>query len=370
MNNVNNAEKIGFIGAGGIARAHAYSLNSLRYYYDNIPGIIFESVTSQTPTSRELFASKYAFKQAEDLDSFLKNKEINTVFILGPNNVHYQHLMKALEMPEVKRIYLEKPVCSSGEEETKMKELLHSVPAGIKIQVGFQYLQTSAVRQALAFCNSGILGKPVHFDLKYYHGDYLKKTYREKRKSRLTPAPDGGAMADLGSHGISLLIAFLGSDLRIIHAIQGGSFDDVPQDSDLFSSIALTDLQTRATGYMSASRISSGTGDLIKLEIYAENGTLRYDSSQSDYFEYFLEKDNQWIKKPVGSNFSPVTGFPSDHVPAGWLRALVHAHYIFLTGDDRGCFVPDLAHGLAAQRLVRETAVHLANYRDQLKRTN
>ena len=99
---------------------------------------------------------------------------------------------------------------------------------GIKIQVGFQYLFSSAVREALAFWKSGKLGKPVHFDLKYYHSDYLKKEYRDKRASRLTPAPDGGAMADLGSHAISLLIAFIGDDLHITSAIQSGSFEDVP----------------------------------------------------------------------------------------------------------------------------------------------
>ena len=96
---------------------------------------------------------------------------------------------------------------------------------GIKIQVGFQYLFSASVREALAFWKSGKLGKPIHFDVKYYHSDYLKQEYRDKRASRLTPAPDGGAMADLGSHAISLLIAFIGDDLHITSAIQAGSFE-------------------------------------------------------------------------------------------------------------------------------------------------
>ena len=48
-----------------------------------------------------------------------------------------------------------------------------------------------------------MLGNPLHFEVKYYHSDYLKQDYRDKRASRLTPAPDGGAMADLGSHAVS-----------------------------------------------------------------------------------------------------------------------------------------------------------------------
>ena len=35
-------------------------------------------------------------------------------------------------------------------------------------------------------------------------------------------------MADLGSHAMSMLVAFLGSDLKITGAVQAGYFDDVP----------------------------------------------------------------------------------------------------------------------------------------------
>jgi predicted dehydrogenase len=200
---------VGFLGAGGIAQAHAYSIEALKYYYNNVPEIILESVASARIESREKFAAKFGFKKAESVEEFAANENIEAVFILGPNKVHFEHFKLALQMPNVKYIYLEKPVCSSLEEENEMKKLLTKTDSSIKIQVGFQYLQTSSVREALNFWKSGKLGKPIHFDLKYYHGDYLQTAYREKRVTRLTPAPDGGAMADLGSHGISLLMAFL-----------------------------------------------------------------------------------------------------------------------------------------------------------------
>ncbi|HCE56384.1 MAG TPA: hypothetical protein DER09_00975 [Prolixibacteraceae bacterium] len=355
--------KVGFLGAGGIAQAHAYSMDVLKYYYPVVPEIIRESVASVRPESREKFAQKFGFAKAETVEEFTVNKNIDTVFILGPNNVHFDHFQLALQMPAVKRIYLEKPVCSSLEEEEKMKALLKSANPSIKIQVGFQYLMTSSVREALNFWKSGKLGKPIHFDLKYYHGDYLQTAYREKRVTRLTPAPDGGAMADLGSHGISLLMAFLSEDLQITSALQGGGFEGVPAGSDLFSSLSLFDPESGAVGNLAASRISSGSGDLVQLEIYAENGAIRYSSQNSEHFEYYIEGSNQWIKQMVGSNYQPVTSFPSGHVPPGWLRSMVHAHYCFFTGNDERSFVPDLKHGLAVQRIVRQTATHLTEFR-------
>jgi predicted dehydrogenase len=358
--------KIGFLGAGGIAKAHAYSLSAMKYFYEGLPEIEFHAVASAHKESRENFAGKFGFAKPVSEEEFFSEDEINAVFILGPNNTHFRHLMQALKMPSVSHIYLEKPVCSSLGEEVAMKENLASLKPGITIQVGFQYLQTASIREALLLWKSGILGKPVHFDLKYYHGDYLKPAYREKRKTRLTPAPDGGAMADLGSHGLSLLAAFFNDDLRIISATQSGQFDDVPAGSDLFSSLVLYDKQTNAVGNMSASRISSGSGDLIQLEIYAEKGSLRYSSQNQDYFEYFLEETGHWVKQFVGSSYQPLTTFPSGHLAAGWLRAMIHANYIFVTGDSRGSFVTDLRHGLAVQRLVRETADNLKLFRETI----
>lgn len=355
---------IGFLGAGGIAKAHAYSLRVLRYYYQQTPEVILQSVCSQREESRKDFAASYGFKQHQPIHEFVQNGAIDTVFILGPNKVHADHVRAVADMANVKRIYLEKPVCSSLKEEEELAALELD---GKKVQVGFQYLQTSSVREAIAFWKSGRLGKPIHFDLKYYHGDYLQKSYRDKRQSRLTPAPDGGAMADLGSHAISLLLAFLGDELKITSALQGGSFDDVPPGSDLFSAISLVDQKTKAVGNLSASRISSGTGDLVYLEIYAEKGTLRYSSHQAESFEYFLEETQQWVTQPVGSHYKPLTSFPSGHVPPGWLRSMVHAHYLFLDGPDEQAFVPDLRHGLEVQRLVRETADHLSLFRKHLK---
>jgi predicted dehydrogenase len=353
----------GFIGAGGIARSHVYSLNSLKYYYNDIPEIELAAVCSARKDSRETFAKQYGFEKACDLSEFTSDREINTVYILGPNKVHFEHFKAAIEMTSVKRIYLEKPVCSNQEEEKLINDLSRKFPE-IKIQVGFQYLFSSSVREALAFWRSGNLGKPVHFDIRYYHSDYLKKDYRDRRTNRLTPAPDGGAMADLGSHIISMMIAFLGGSISITSALQSGDFDDVDKRSDLFSQISLYDKATRAVGSLSASRVSSGTGDDICLEIYAEKGALRYSSATADYFEYYTEESGTWTRKMVGSNYKPVTSFPSGHVPPGWLRAMVHAHYVFLTGSKTEVFVPDIEHGLAVQKIVTQTAEHLKIFRD------
>jgi predicted dehydrogenase len=215
--------------------------------YNDAPEVVPYAVCSATEGSRTSFADRFGFARSCELEEFLSDGKINTVFILGPNRVHYEHLLAVCEMSGIRRIYLEKPVCSSPEEEKAIAALILK-NTEIKIQVGFQYLFSASVREALAFWKSGKLGNPVHFDVKYYHSDYLKQDYRDRRASRLTPAPDGGAMADLGSHAISLLIAFIGDDLHITSAIQAGSFNDVHEGSDLFSHISLLDRSSGSAG--------------------------------------------------------------------------------------------------------------------------
>lgn len=361
------SEKIfaGFIGAGGIARAHAFALNSLSYYYNDPPETVLEAVSSATEISRNEFGRRFGFANPVSFEEFILNTRIDTVYILGPNKVHFEHFSRVSEMHSVKRIYIEKPVCSTIDEEKQIAGIVSAHP-GIKIQTGFQFLFMPSIREALILWNTGIFGKPLHFDLKYYHGDYLQKEYRDKRKTRLTRAPDGGAMADLGSHAISLLTAFLGDKLRITSALQSGQYKDVPSDSDLFSLITIYDVETSAAGTISASRIASGTGDMLSVELFAENGSLRFSSHNPDYFEYYREESGSWQRILTGSSYKPVSSFPSGHVPPGWLRSMIHAHYIFLTGNDTRSFIPDISHGLSVQRLVRQTAEHLGAFRQKV----
>ena len=145
--------------------------------------------------------------------------------------------------------------------------------------------------------------------------------------------------------------------------MQAGSFDDVPAGSDLFSQISLLVDQSHAAGTLSSSRISAGTGDNLSFEFYAEKGAIRYSSVSPDFFEYYTEETGHWIRQQTGSNYKPFTTFPSGHVPAGWHRPMIHAHYVFLKGIMDEVVIPDIEHGLQVQRLVRETTEHLDKFR-------
>ena len=352
---------VGFIGAGGIAHAHAFALAALPYYYKQAPVITKKAVTASMPESYANFSKRYGFADAVPIDLFWQSQDIDTVFILGPNGVHYSHLKQALKMAAVRRIYIEKPLCVTPEQVVKISELNAARPQELAVQIGFQFLQMGVVRRALKLWHETDFGRPIHFQARYLHSGYLQPGYRRQRPARLKPAPEGGALADLGAHVLSLLTAFLGDDLEILSASHSGAFDDVPQGSDLCTVMMIRHRGSGAIGTVTASRISAGAGDALEFELRCEKGALRMSTARPDALEVFTTTRNEWTTLTCGNDYLPATQFPTSYLPSGWLRSLIHAHYLFLGGHDEFAFIPDLNHGLAVQRLVCSAAAQMTN---------
>jgi predicted dehydrogenase len=357
--------RVAFSGAGAIARAHAFSLDALPSYYPDAPRITRVAVASPTDQSRRAFAARHGFAEAVPPDDLWRRDDIDAVFLLGPNETHWPQLRQALRMKNAHHVYLEKPPCSSRLEEQELAELAEGPPGGKVVHLGFQFLQLGPARRALRLARAGAFGPPVHFHASYLHGGYLDAAYRKGRQTRLRPAPAGGATADLGSHLFSLLVAFFGGGLEVVAARDSGSFPDVPAGSDLCTVALLRDSGSGAVGPVVASRISAGAGDVLELEIRYAGGAFRLSSERPDVLETLQRAGpGGWSSLTCGNDYSPASAFPSPHVSSGWLRPLLHAHYLFLGGPDPEAVIPNLGHALAVQRLLRRTAETLGRARE------
>jgi len=314
-------------------------------------------VASPTPASRKEFASRFGFEEAIPPDAVWDRTDIDTLYILGPNHTHTPQLLQAVQMPNLHRIYVEKPIGSTQQDILDLEGLVQSDHHKF-IMVGLQFLQKSAIRKALAHWKSGIFGEPIHFRAEYLHSSYLDPAYRHKNQSRFEPIPANGATVDLGSHILSLLLAFLGDDLMIKTAASSGHYEDVPPHTDLCLTALLEEPASSAVGTLLASRVSQGTGDHLTLELYATQGALRYDTVEPDSYETYLP-DHGWQRHEVMSDYLPASKFLSAYMPSGWLRALVHNHYLFLGGDPGISFIPGLDHSIRVQQLIQDIADHL-----------
>ncbi len=347
--------RIGFLGSGGIARAHAYALDAQKYYYANVPHIERVVVASPTPAHREAFADRFGFSESSSPEELLERDDLDAVYILGSNVTHTPQLLKAVENPAIKRIYIEKPVAVSQEEVEQLEDVLKQDHGKI-IMMGFQFLQKSPIRKALVHWRSGAFGDLVHFRTEYLHSSYLNPEYCESHTARLLPIPQDGAVVDLGSHVLSLLTAFLGNGLRVKEvSVTNAGLVEKGIVTDLCTIALMEEVTTGGIGTMTASRITAGTGDQLKLELHGTKGSLLFDTANPDFYLSSLPGEG-WERHDAFSDYLPASKFSSDYVPSGWLRALVHNHYLFLGGQQGISFIPDLAHGIQVEKLVLQIA--------------
>jgi len=345
-----------FLGYGSIAKAHAYAINALPYYYNDLQ-VSAHCIAGRNLSNASQFAKQYGFKNSCSIDEISSLDTIDTVFILGPNKVHIPHLKLALGMKNVTKIYIEKPLFCNNDEEIYIKNLIDKEPSNIQIQVGFQFLQSNQARRALQVLKQNDFGDLIHFRAQYLRCGYLDSNYRNSRGDRLKPTPEGGAVADLGSHVFSLLIALIGNQLEVLHAAQSKTFPNIHPLSDLCTQIMLKHKVSGAIGNITASRISAGSDDALEVELRFSNGALRFSSTEADMLQvYHPKQEAHWTSEHCGNDYAPHSQFPQQGIASGWLRALVHAHYVFLTQDDKEAFIPNLQHGLHVQQLINNTA--------------
>lgn len=354
---MNKAIRVGFLGTGSIARSHAYALDALKYYYIDAPKILKVVAASPNPDHRESFANSFGFSEAVPPEEIWKRDDLDALYILGKNSTHTPQLLKAVNLPNLKRIYVEKPIGASRQDLIELESLMN-LPQEMIIMVGFQFLQKSPIRKALSQWKSGVFGKPIHFRAEYLHSSYLNYDYRQMRQNRFEPCPVDGAAVDLGSHSLSMLTAFLGDSLQIRDAAISGNFPDIPDDADLCVTAIMEDQHSGAVGTLLASRVSAGTGDQFSLEIYGTSGAFLFNTKNPEIYETYLPGEG-WRRYETNSDYTPASKFPSDYLPSGWLRALVHNHYLFVGGESGTDVIPDLAHGIQVQRLLQQIADHI-----------
>ena len=107
--------KLGIIGSGMIVK------DFLSFAHE-LPEIKLEAITSRNIENLKELQSKYNIKNIyTDIDLCLENKEIDTIYVAVPNNLHYTVAKKALEAG--KNVICEKPFTLKYDEAVELFEI-------------------------------------------------------------------------------------------------------------------------------------------------------------------------------------------------------------------------------------------------------
>jgi glucose-6-phosphate 3-dehydrogenase len=183
------AVKVGIIGAGFAARAHAAALR-------NCIGAELCAVYSPDIEERGAFARDNGCEHLISGSELIRRCDL--IIVATPNSTHKQWSLDALRAS--KHVLCEKPLAVSAAE---AEELALAGGGGQVAVVGFNYRYMPIVATMKAALNSGLIGSPLRFHFTFRKDSALRKQ-ASGWKAEAGQRGTGGAIGDLGIHFIDL----------------------------------------------------------------------------------------------------------------------------------------------------------------------
>ena len=303
--------RIGLIGTGFMGKAHAFGFASAPRVFDLPYDLVLHTVADVTPEAAARAAAAFGFAEATtDWRSLVANPQIDVVDITAPNALHKEMALAAIRAG--KHVYCEKPLAPTAQDALEMAEAAEA--AGVKTQVGFNYLCNPMLALARAMIAAGELG-----DIRGYRGIHCED-YMADRSGPFTFRHDpagGGALADIGSHALATAEYLCGPIARVMGDCvtmigtrpdgKGGTrkveVDDIGR--------AFLRFAGGATGSIEGNWIATGRKMQHDFEVFGTKGALAFSQEHFNVLHYFNSADAKGRQ-----GFRRIEASP-DHAPYG-----------------------------------------------------
>jgi predicted dehydrogenase len=265
--------KVGIIGTGGMANWHARQLLAQQ--------CAVSAVCDVEAGRAQAFAQRYGAEYVTgDYRELIERGGVEAVCIVTPNDLHAPVALAAIEAGL--HVLCEKPIALSERDAEAMVQAARE--RGVIHVVNFTHRNTPCFTLARSLLAGGHLGTIYHVQATYLQ-DWL---LRRARTVSAGPAPwrldktvaGSGQLGDLGSHLLDLLHGMAGDVAAVSASLPSfpGLHGDVPADrvSDDVAALQL-DFASGAVGQLLASRVATGLGDNVVVQIYGSQGALIAD---------------------------------------------------------------------------------------------
>ncbi len=282
--------KIGIIGAGNVANAHAKAIQ-------RVSGIDVAGVYDLDITKAQKIAD---FSQSKVCTTSMEVYDlVDAVIICTPNHTHFKYVVEALE--HEKHILCEKPLATSNEQALEMYH--RSLKSSTITALGFNYRFLPIVREIEKLILSDSLGELLWLSISFKRSSALTRktfTWRDSAQGNST----SGAFGDLGSHLIDLLtyitktnyeLNSLKSRLATYVSHKDNQLVQVDDDARVNGR-----LENGTYFQINASKTSPIEENGLFIEVHGSKGELQYDSRDRSY--YSLKSGLNWDIIPVEEN--------------------------------------------------------------------
>jgi predicted dehydrogenase len=303
--------RVGLIGTGFMGKTHVFGFATALKVFDMPFDIELRTVADVTEAAAQRAAAEFGFARAiSDWREIILDPEIEIVDITAPNALHEEMALAAIGAG--KHVYCEKPLATRSAGGRRMAEAAET--AGIRTQVGFNYLCNPMFACAREMIQSGELG-----EIRGYRGLHCED-YMADAASPFTFRHDpegGGALADLGSHALATAEFLLGS----ISKVMGDCVIAIPErpvTTGGTRAVTVDDttrvflrFENGATGSIEANWVATGRKMQHDFEVWGTRGALSFSQERLNELHWYSVDD-----RPGRQGFRRIEAGP-DHPPYG-----------------------------------------------------
>ena len=253
--------KVGIIGSGFEADIHATSFAMVREFVEVV------AVASPTPDNATAFAERHGIpKSYTDYREMLRDRDIEMVTITTPNHLHASMTIDCARAG--KHILCEKPLAMTLEEAEGMVAAARR--KGVLLFYGEELLFTPKYVRAKEMADEGAFGKVYMVKQSERHfGPHSPWFWNMNRSG-------GGALMDLGCHGIAFCHWFLGRPKLKNVICQMGTYVHVDKTLGEDNSICILEFDNGSVGLVENSWARRGGMD-DRIEVYGSEGVTYAD---------------------------------------------------------------------------------------------
>ncbi len=305
---------IGLVGSGFMGRCHANAFRAVGGLFD----VPFEPKLEVLADATEDLASRGAQalgfeRSTSDWQALVDDPAVGIVSVTAPNVLHAPIALAAIAAG--KTVYCEKPLSTTAASALEMTEAAEAAEAaGVTTLVGFNFLRNPMIKLAREIIASGEIGEVTGF--RGRHAENYMADPDVAHSFRTDPA-GGGALADIGSHIVSMARFLLGpiaevqADCRTIHPtrpVAPSSAERKLVEVDDMTH-ALLRFDSGVSGSLEANWAATARTMDLSWEITGTKGALAF--SQEAMNELLL-----WSGAPGRSGYTRIESGPA-HPPYG-----------------------------------------------------
>ena len=307
--------RICLIGSGFMGKAHAFGYTTAARVFDLPFALEFHTLVDINAAAAQKAADALGFAHAAtDWKAAVTDPEIDLVSITAPNALHKEMALAAVAAG--KHVYCEKPLAPLASDAREMAEAAEA--AGVRTQVGFNYLCNPMIALAREMIASGELG-----DILGYRGLHAED-YMADPSGPFTFRHDpagGGALADIGSHALATAEFLMGPAAGPIEQVMGDCVTMIgarPDGKGGTRKVEVDDIgraflrfSNGATGSIEGNWIATGRKMQHDFEVYGTKGALAFSQERFNELHFYATDDRKGRQ-----GFRRIEAGP-DHVPYG-----------------------------------------------------